>query len=262
MIDLFKRLDELRGKDPCGIYHLKINNKSYIGSSYNIKKRLRRHRFMLKGNRHDNKHLQNLYNKYQTCEYEILELCNNTINNLELRKLEKSWIEKFNNNINLDCPVKGIGGTNEKPIYQYSKQGSLIKLWPSAMIAARELNIHFAPIHACANPNVKQSKSAYGYVWSYEPLINYKYECNTGSNLQTREVHLYLKEGAYVQSFKSLSDCARYIADDINYKGNWKTIRTNIAYVLQKPLTRNVRKKYKASYNKALTLTKALSTGS
>jgi hypothetical protein len=181
---------------------------------------------------------------------------------LELRKLEKTWIEKFNKTINLDCPIKGIGGTNEKLIYQYSKQGVLIKVWSSAMIAARELKVNYASIHACANPKIKQSKSAYGYVWSYEPLINHKYKCNTGSNLETREVHLYLKDGQYVQSFNSLSDCARFIAENINYQKDWKNIRNNIAYVLQKPLARNVLRKYKVSYTKALTLQNALSMGS
>lgn len=251
MKDLFKQLEHLRGKNPCGIYLLKINDKQYVGSSINIKKRLRRHRTLLRNNKHDNKYLQNMYNKYKTCEYKILEECDITIKFLELRTKEKEWVEKLNAELNLDDPILGIGGFHEKTIYQFDLDGNLIRKWKSAMIASRTLNVSYSAIHACANPSVKISKSAHGFQWSYLNVSPGKYVCNTGSNLETRSVYLYNLKGEYYMFFKSMSDCARYIAADIDYQGDWKIIRSNIAYVLQKPKTRKVRRKYLASYVKA-----------
>lgn len=61
-----------------GIYIIKniINNKVYIGSSSNLKQRLRQHRSFLKLNQHCNKHLQASYNKYgiENFIFNILEI--------------------------------------------------------------------------------------------------------------------------------------------------------------------------------------------
>ena len=50
----------------CGIYQIKniINNKSYIGQSTDINKRIAKHKASLRHNKHNNSHLQNAYNKY------------------------------------------------------------------------------------------------------------------------------------------------------------------------------------------------------
>lgn len=262
MKDLFKQLAELRGKDLCGIYLLKINGKQYVGSSVNIKKRLRRHRTLLRNNKHDNRYLQNLYNKHKTCEYSILEIYNLFMTSLELRTKEKEWVDKLNAELNLDDPIKGIGGFCEKFVYQFDLEGVFVKEWKSAMVAARTLNISYNAIHACANPKVTVSKTAHGFQWSYQKESPGKYICNTGSNLETRTVYLYNLRGEFYMSFNSLSDCARYLAADIDYQGDWKIIRSNLAYVLQKPQTRKVRGKYLASYVKANTHNLSLSTGS
>lgn len=53
------------------------NNKRYIGSSKNIRLRLWGHRAELRHNHHDNKHLQNAWNKYKESnfDYFIIETC-------------------------------------------------------------------------------------------------------------------------------------------------------------------------------------------
>lgn len=56
-----------------GIYKIIINNKLYIGSSLDIKNRIKQHKSDLKNNRHANPKLQNAYNKYHEFKYEILE---------------------------------------------------------------------------------------------------------------------------------------------------------------------------------------------
>jgi group I intron endonuclease len=63
-----------------GIYSITntINDKLYIGSSVNIRARFNRHLSDLRLNRHENKHLQNSYNKYgEECfKFDIVTLCN------------------------------------------------------------------------------------------------------------------------------------------------------------------------------------------
>lgn len=249
-IDLLKPLNDLRGKDPCGIYKLRIKDKIYIGSSLNIKKRLRHHRRELLKNLHDNKILQNAFNKYNECVYEILEVITSNINNLELRKLEALWITKLKTNSNLQDPISGIGGISNKRIFQYSLSGEFIKEWGSAMEASRELNISYSPIHACANNNIKQSKSAHGFIWSYEYLEKIEYSNNTGSNLETESVSFYKLSGEFIKEFNSLSNAARWLANEINYDKDWKNLRSTIGYALKNPKTRSVRKLYKVLYEK------------
>ena len=249
-IDLLKPLNELRGKDPCGIYKLRIKDKVYIGSSLNIKKRLRHHRRELLKGVHDNKIMQNSFNKYKECFYEIVETLNSNIDNLELRKIEALWIKKIKSNSNLQDHVSGIGGICNKTIFQYNLDGSFIKEWNSAMEASRELNLNYGPIHACANPNVKQSKSAYGFIWSYEYLENINYSNNTGQNLDTVKVYFYKITGEFEKEFESLSDAAHWLSNKINYAKDWKNLRSTIGYALKSPKTRTVRKLYKVLYKK------------
>jgi len=80
----------------CGIYMIKniANNKKYIGSTINFKKRFIGHKWALKNNKHFNKHLQRSYNKYgaNNFEFSILEICNKDM--LEIR--ESAFIKYYN----------------------------------------------------------------------------------------------------------------------------------------------------------------------
>ena len=60
-----------------GIYKIKINDKEYIGSSRNIKHRLKHHLQSMKNKKHHNRTMQNLYNKYgdNKIYFEIVEEC-------------------------------------------------------------------------------------------------------------------------------------------------------------------------------------------
>lgn len=50
-----------------GVYQIynPITNKRYIGSSIDVYRRIKEHRRNLKGNRHENQHLQNAWNRYK-----------------------------------------------------------------------------------------------------------------------------------------------------------------------------------------------------
>jgi group I intron endonuclease len=84
-----------------GIYRITniINNKIYIGSSRNIKKRFYHHKGVLKNNKHCNKYLQYSYNKYgkENFIYEILEICNENI----IIEREQFYIDLYNPDYNI-----------------------------------------------------------------------------------------------------------------------------------------------------------------
>jgi len=87
-----------------GIYKIVslINDKVYVGSSVNLKSRRYLHFYRLKQNKHDNKHLQNAYNKYgkENFIWEIIEYVehneNKDILKKELLEREQYWIDKLN----------------------------------------------------------------------------------------------------------------------------------------------------------------------
>jgi group I intron endonuclease len=78
-----------------GIYIIKneINNKFYIGSSVNIKKRWRDHRWRLRNNKHHSPYFQNSWNAYgeESFTIEVLEECPVT----DLLKREQFYIDEY-----------------------------------------------------------------------------------------------------------------------------------------------------------------------
>lgn len=81
-----------------GVYKILnlINGKCYIGSSENIKRRLKDHSVYLKNNKHPSTHLQNAYNKYGKVAFVfgVIEYCE--IDKLE--QLEESFLSKIPKN--------------------------------------------------------------------------------------------------------------------------------------------------------------------
>lgn len=72
-----------------------INNKVYIGSATNFKKRFSIHKSRLNNNKHDNRHLQFSWNKYGADNFEFIIL--EYMENLEdLEKIEDGWIKELN----------------------------------------------------------------------------------------------------------------------------------------------------------------------
>lgn len=66
-----------------GVYKITntVNGKFYVGSAINIKRRWTVHRYKLRHNKHDNKHLQSAWNKYgeSAFEFSIIELCEDSL---------------------------------------------------------------------------------------------------------------------------------------------------------------------------------------
>jgi predicted GIY-YIG superfamily endonuclease len=54
------------------VYQIEISGNIQIGSTNNIKRRMVEHKSLLRLNKHHNKHMQNVYNKYKHFSYTIL----------------------------------------------------------------------------------------------------------------------------------------------------------------------------------------------
>ena len=95
----FKETSKIKD-NKSGVYGIlnTCNNKIYIGSSLNLRKRHNAHKTKLNCNRHANKHLQKAIFKYKIDNFEfvILEYCNEKL----ILEKEQYWINKFNSNDN------------------------------------------------------------------------------------------------------------------------------------------------------------------
>ena len=106
-------------KDLCGIYKITcvVNGKCYIGQSVDIRGRLYHHKGDLERNKHRNKYLQRLYNKYgkDNMTFEIVELCSID----ELDDKEKYWIAYYGGvESKMNCNWESGGHANKR----YSKE--------------------------------------------------------------------------------------------------------------------------------------------
>lgn len=93
------------------IYKIKINKRYYIGSTSNLKNRIRLHLLELNKNNHRNSILQKSYNKYgiDAFKYEILRVVKN---NEDLLEIEQSYLDKLYEDDMCMNLAKIVGGGN------------------------------------------------------------------------------------------------------------------------------------------------------
>ena len=89
-----------------GIYYIRniVNNKIYIGSAQNFRKRVTAHKSELNTNRHHSPILQNAWNKYgeQSFHFFMFEYCNLQ----ELMSMEQLYLDFLNPEYNI-CKIAG-----------------------------------------------------------------------------------------------------------------------------------------------------------
>lgn len=205
-----------------GIYKIIINNKVYIGSSFNIQRRLIQHKSDLKNNRHDNQHLQNAYNKHKKITTEIVETFL-SISDEKLRQLEREYIKLFNAEYNIQDPETHFG---IKKVYQYTKDRVFVKEWNSTSEAAEFLNISVSSIIHAAQENEKETKSAGGFYWSYTP------ELAERKDNRLTPVYVYDLWGNFKRSYKSIEEAKNIIAPDTSYNTFSKAVNCCTNYVI------------------------------
>lgn len=190
-----------------GVYIIKniLNNKTYVGSSLCVRRRLKDHLRKLLHDKHGNKHLQSAFNKYgQTSfQFAILEYCepvkdtilfieqkyldlNPEYNNAKCAKNNAGWhhtkesIAKIVKNrigkprpVNIKNPSPAVKIKNSNyinknrtiPVDQYTLDGVYIRSFYSISFAARSINRRKEGIRDCCKG---RQLSAYGYIWKYK----------------------------------------------------------------------------------------------
>lgn len=143
-----------------GIYRIlcTVNNKSYIGSAYDLYRRWNNHRSTLRKGTHCNRHLQNAWNKYgvDTFAFEILELCDVDV----LLEREQHYIDTwqpfgaygFNIVVDAKRPMEGRKHSDEARIRMSIAQKGIGKGIPLSDETKRKLSIAntgrvFSPEH-------------------------------------------------------------------------------------------------------------------
>ena len=226
-----------------GVYMITIKEHSYIGSTKNFRNRWKQHLARLNQNNHVNSNLQNAYNKFgrENMFFCILEKCNEN-----LLQREKHWIDILEPDLNINRDPTLIDNswqynTNGKTVYQYDFNGNFIKEYKSTKDAGRILNINPSKISASANSNIKQNKSAGGYIWSYIKLDNPQY-VNHSKDAKSRKVCLFDIITGEEYKFNSSADAARTLFKNEN-------IASISALIISSCCGRNIiRQRYIAKY--------------
>lgn len=217
-----------------GIYQIKniVNNKIYIGSTKNFKKRYHEHSHLLRKGIHQNRYLQNAYNKYGEDNFiiELIEICKED----ELKIREQYYIDSLNPEYNITkevirntpskesrelMSISRIKGFKEgkiipyqaQPVYQYSLDGIFIKKWDNCQIASNVLKIQASDINSCSN-NIRK-KSAGGYLWTktyYNEIPKYDRITNKGKSFNTKKITLQHKDTQEILIFNSYKECASF----------------------------------------------------
>lgn len=165
-----------------GVYKITniVTNEFYIGSSVQLSVRKNKHFAQLSRNTHNNKHLQNSFNKHSSSNFsfEILSTCPPEY----CLKLEQWFIDNLKpiyNQLLIAGNSLGYKHSKEslqklkqqdkthcsKKLYQYDTNNNFVKEWISCSEYARNFNIsRVAVIKA-----VKRNHKCQGYIVSYIP---------------------------------------------------------------------------------------------
>jgi group I intron endonuclease len=203
----------------CGIYKITniVNNKVYIGCSTNIDRRIKKHKSLLMGGNHFNKHLQLSYNKYgkENFIFEIVEKCEESVlyaredfyaeifkslnseygynklptsENKRPKHLTQEIKDKIGNS-NRGRPSKKKGKKSEKTT---GEKHPLYGKPNFKLIEYNKIRYSLGQIH----PNLGKKLT--------EKHVEIIRKRNTGNTFRRKEVHRYNKnDGNYIDSFPS-----------------------------------------------------------
>lgn len=183
---LFKERNDLKIFN-C-VYQIKntITKKIYVGSTTNLKKRIINHYNLLNNKKHNNKKLQNSWNKYGEMNFIVIVIEEN-INKVDLLNREQFYINFFNsykNGYNI-LPIAGTTLGNKwtddsknkysklkkslnlgEPVIQYDLNGNKLNEFLNMKIAALSIGLKNA-----SNIGMvcrKERKTFGGFIWEYK----------------------------------------------------------------------------------------------
>lgn len=224
-------LENLTKKGIYKITHLSKTDLFYIGSAsgnFNGKKcqkgfyrRFLEHLRALKHKNHDSKYLQNVVNKHgiDGIRFEILEIVETDDRKLILER-EQYYLDtlepQYNSSKTARCPTVEFTDERKKamsirmkgkslpsevydvirtPVYQFSKSGVFIKMYPSIEEAAMQTKTDRASISKCASG---KRLSAGNYLWSFTESIFI--------SKNKPLIYQYTLDDQFIRSFETLEE--------------------------------------------------------
>lgn len=195
-----------------GVYRIVnvVSGKYYIGSTKNFAKRWWEHRKQLRLCKHPNQHLQNAWTLYGEAafRFEVVEECSADL--LTLQVVEQRFLDEHVGNehcYNINKLASGLSSPEScVQVFQLTKDGTLIKVWPSIAQAAMELEVDASCI-----TNVCRGRlgSIGGYRWAYtsDPQ-ELKHSVQHGGH-NKREVVELSTNGETVAVYNSLAEAEK-----------------------------------------------------
>ena len=242
------KLMNITAKKASGIYSImcKTTNKSYIGSSKNVKQRLQCHRSYLRKDVHLNPVLQNAWNKYKEDNFIcfVIEYCSenelvikeqyyiNIYGDFNLIKDVQRWKIPEDSKKRMSITRKKMFRTGElvpyqiKKVFQYSMEGVFIKEWDSGIQASEELHIQKSDISSCIT---NHRKSAGGFLWTdvyYETVPKYYRKTNKGRSFNLKKVCVEDTYNGKILTFPSLVSCTEF----------FKVSKTSFTYYIKRKI--------------------------
>jgi|694.fasta_scaffold145206_3 group I intron endonuclease len=205
-----------------GIYTItnKLNNKCYLGSSTNIQRRWQQHRTELKHNKHNNKKLQNAYNKYgkHNFIYKVIEECSKE----NLIQREQYYLDNIDSkNLYNLLKIAGKGGSEIQRVETFvlDLHGNIVWKFESSYAAINHLQITRLDYRRLNTPSIfRFNNQRYRMVTRsfYENnFLIIKSWKNYTSNFEIKKTNIKLyevyKQGVLKYTFKTRKECGLFL---------------------------------------------------
>lgn len=187
----------------------KLNQHKYIGSSINLKSRIRKHLFTFTTTKNVKESacpiLLRAVKKYGLENFNIVVLFEDSscTSNL-IRSKEQDFINLLSPEYNIVKDVAKCNAFIGKAVHQYSLEGKYIQSFPSICEAARSIGVHDSTLRDLLNH--RETGTCKGYQFSYTKNS----QITPFRNRKFREVVLVLPTGI-TKEFPSIASAARYL---------------------------------------------------
>jgi len=221
-----KKLNQLTVKQmhACiGIYKITISDKEYIGSSCNIKQRLKQHLWDLNNNTHHNRTMQKLYTVFgiEQMYFEIVEECcenllieretyyittlkpviNHILNPQNIVR-DITYLRRLKEGVKKSYEA-GRKPVNLCPVHMYSLNNEYLKSFESLTEAS--LYVNAKSINGIKAVCQDKASTANGYKWSYNKVTNIESRKN---KYKYQSVLQYTLSGIFIKKWDSMKEAA------------------------------------------------------